>query len=176
MLPRQCIPPIPEHVSLRFWSHVDVRMPNECWPWKSRTNRGGYGEFKFAKQNRLSHRIAYAITHPAWDRLSLVRHTCDNPPCCNPLHLIAGSYADNAGDRDAGGRGALGERDGNARVTSVDVLAWAERRASGECLADIAADYGVSRATVGHALNGRTWCHLIGEPVMPRRRFARRGA
>ncbi len=27
-----------------------------------------------------------------------VRHTCDNPPCCNPAHLLIGTAADNTHD------------------------------------------------------------------------------
>ena len=29
----------------RFWSYVDRREPDECWPWTGATARGGYGTF-----------------------------------------------------------------------------------------------------------------------------------
>lgn len=55
------------------------------------------------------HRLIYA------DKLGLtlkdiegvvVRHTCDNPRCINPEHLIGGTLADNNRDRAERGRSA----------------------------------------------------------------------
>jgi hypothetical protein len=36
----------------------------------------------------------------------VVRHTCDNPRCINPLHLLIGTRADNNRDRAERGRSA----------------------------------------------------------------------
>ena len=38
----------------------------------------------------------------------VVMHTCDNPACCNPLHLRLGTTADNVADKWAKGRGKGG--------------------------------------------------------------------
>ncbi len=55
------------------------------------------------------HRLVYCTAH----KLSLegidgkvVRHTCDNPRCINPNHLLLGSRADNNRDRADRGRSA----------------------------------------------------------------------
>ena len=32
---------LPEHP--RFWSKVDIRGDNECWPWTAYRNPSGYG-------------------------------------------------------------------------------------------------------------------------------------
>lgn len=48
------------------------------------------------------HRLVYCMTH-ALDLNAIagkvVRHTCDNPRCINPQHLLIGTQADNNRDR-----------------------------------------------------------------------------
>ena len=47
----------------------------------------------------------------------VVRHACDNPPCCNPLHLLGGTHADNVADKVRRGRVPRGETHYNADKT-----------------------------------------------------------
>jgi hypothetical protein len=51
-------------------------------------------------QKELSaHRVAYELFNgPAPEEL-LVRHSCDNPPCVRPDHLLLGTHRDNMEDR-----------------------------------------------------------------------------
>ena len=44
----------------RFWSKVDKRGPDECWPWLGHCQKGGYGQFG-SGGGRLTHRIAYEL-------------------------------------------------------------------------------------------------------------------
>lgn len=55
------------------------------------------------------HRLVFCEAHglsleDIADRV--VRHTCDNPRCINPLHLLIGTRADNNRDRAERGRSA----------------------------------------------------------------------
>ena len=54
---------------------------------------------------------------------TVVRHTCDNPRCINPKHLLLGTVQDNIDDMVARGRnrGASGERNSMAKLTDEQV-------------------------------------------------------
>jgi hypothetical protein len=53
----------------------------------------------------LAHVLAYrlAFGHPPPDKPCIL-HVCDNPSCCNPAHLWAGTAADNNVDMARKGR------------------------------------------------------------------------
>lgn len=90
----------------RFWSKVRVGRDADCWPWQASTDRYGYGQFKgeaYASPRR-SHRVAFELANAGAPPDLLIRHTCHNPACCNPAHLIAGTPADNHKDREEAGR------------------------------------------------------------------------
>jgi len=87
----------------RFWEKVDVRGPDECWPWTRKHNPKGYGQFRKDKMVQ-AHRMAWELTNgPIPDGLDVL-HTCDNPPCCNPHHLFLGTNDDNMRDMNSKGR------------------------------------------------------------------------
>lgn len=84
----------------RFLSNVSVGRADECWPWKLSRNKYGYGKFKLRGTVINASRVAMMIHldgDPLWGKT--VCHTCDNPTCCNPAHLYAGTQSDNMRDR-----------------------------------------------------------------------------
>lgn len=92
---------------LRFWSRVRIGGPDECWPYgyvDSDAVRTGYGQFSICGCDRPAHCVAYVLCKGDVLCNHIVRHTCDNPPCCNPSHLILGSQHDNMQDMVARGR------------------------------------------------------------------------
>ena len=88
-----------------------VRQPNGCLEWTKYTNNKGYGQIGVNGKAVLVHRLAWELANnrpvPAG---KLILHSCDNPPCCEPTHLRAGSYAENSADCVSRGRihGRLG--------------------------------------------------------------------
>lgn len=81
-----------------FWSRVDVRGPDECWPWMNAKTPNGYGTVYFGGRMVGAHRVSWELTHgPIPDGLFVLHH-CDNPPCCNPAHLFTGTHTDNVRD------------------------------------------------------------------------------
>ena len=88
-----------------FWSKVEMRGPDECWPWLARRHEAGYGLFHIGRRAYRAHRLAFALStgaSPARDLM--ICHSCDYPPCCNPLHLFAGTPSDNTWDAYKKGR------------------------------------------------------------------------
>jgi hypothetical protein len=75
-----------------------------CIIYEHAKNRDGYGILsKKINGSRLAHRAALSkkLGRPVE---GVTRHTCDNPPCINPDHLLEGTHADNSMDRVLRGR------------------------------------------------------------------------
>lgn len=69
----------------------------------------GYGRIKIAGKLYLAHRmVAYSAGIVEWpedpERKECVMHLCDNPACCNPSHMQAGTMSDNMQDAARKGR------------------------------------------------------------------------
>ncbi len=96
-------------VTERFWSRVDRRSDDECWPWTAGKNDDGYGTFKVypgelgwegyeddrPEQRKTvgAHRVAFYLIHGRWPDHAC--HHCDNPACCNALNSAQHIYDGN---------------------------------------------------------------------------------
>ena len=142
----------------RFWSKVQIGGPDDCWPWLAGCFDKSYGAFSVTSDILVqAHRFACEITDGALPDDVVVRHSCDNPPCCNPSHLLRGTELDNINDRQQRGRQARGETSGNSKLTAEQVLLI---RADTRDQRAIAADYGVSKSLVGAIKRGEVWAEL----------------
>lgn len=70
-----------------------------CWEWKAGRDKNGYGRIWHEGQNQTAHTVAYSTFVGAIPEGLHVRHTCDNPSCINPDHLVLGTHADNMEDK-----------------------------------------------------------------------------
>lgn len=152
-----------------FWSKIDKRGPDECWPWRGFKDRYGYGRTGFrGEHSQLAHRIAFFLTFGDFDKSLFVLHSCDNRPCCNPRHLRSGTAKDNADDCISRGRKVCshaprptcrGERHHKAKVTADDVRAIRARR--GESNKRIGQDFGLTKGAVWRIMAGVNWKHVV---------------
>lgn len=78
--------PTPEE---RFWSGVDRRGPDECWPWLRYKCPKGYGWISWEGRNTCAARVACILVNGPMPKGYETDHLCRNPPCCNPRHLEA---------------------------------------------------------------------------------------
>jgi hypothetical protein len=79
-----------------------------CWPWTGWHDEKGYGRVNIGSRTTHAHRLAFELAGGTIPTGHVVRHTCDNPPCCNPAHLRTGTVADNQRDMVARGRSTKG--------------------------------------------------------------------
>jgi hypothetical protein len=85
----------------RFWRYVTPQGTSECWEWTGHRDKDGYGTLRVGNTQVRAHRFSYDLHGGSAD--DLLRHSCDNPPCVNPAHLIEGSHQENMDDRMAAG-------------------------------------------------------------------------
>lgn len=179
-------------LSNRFWSKIDrsgptmPQMDTRCWTWTGSKDSKGYGQISLSGKLHLAHRLAFVLTGSTFpEGKSHCLHRCDNPACCNPSHLFAGSHKDNMTDKIKKGRNnpATGERSGArlhpermARGDANGSRLYPERRPRGESHANskltdaqcsyiraspltqvaIARELGVSKSQIGNIRRGES--------------------
>lgn len=159
--------------AVRFWSRVDRRGPDECWLWTGARNARGYGVFGLRNKKVLASRFALWGGHGPAGRVAM--HRCDNPPCCNPAHLIDATQDANMLDATAKGRMARGEQSGawtkpekrrrgedhgNSKLTAEDVRDIRRRAADGERIKVIADTHRMSAAHIRAIVKREAWSHV----------------
>ena len=150
-------------LAVRFWEKVDRSGgPDACWPWMAYRTKHGYGMIGLGGKGNpeRSHRVAWLLTHGPIPEGELIRHSCDNPPCCNPAHLSPGTPGDNMADRDAAGRQARGESAGRVKLTEFDVREIRAQRAAGATAPSLASRYGVAIVTIYSIQYRKSWRHI----------------
>lgn len=150
-------------VRRRFLNFVTAGGPDACWEWQGDTNWKGYGRLSVKARNVGAHRVSYQLHHGDIPEDLLVRHTCDNPPCVNPAHLVLGTYQQNSQDAKERDRLTRGEDIAISRLTERDVQDIRRKFANGATKKGLAREYGVARYTIQQLLKGDTWAWLPWE-------------
>ncbi|GAA1992709.1 hypothetical protein GCM10009718_33020 [Isoptericola halotolerans] len=155
-------------LSQRFWGRWAVMVipgaPDACWPWEGRLDAKGYGFIKVNGKTTRVHRVAWLLANGSWPPPGMVvRHRCDNPPCCNPAHLQLGTVRENVADCIERDRRAHGESLRQAKLTEAGVRDIRRRAAAGEAHRAIAADYRVTRQAITLVVKRKNWRHVLDD-------------
>jgi hypothetical protein len=136
-----------------------IPEPNSgCWLWIG-TDRGqfGYGNIIRNGTHLGAHRASWELHYGPIPDGMFVCHRCDVRACVNPKHLFLGSIQENNLDSRAKGRNVKGAKHGCAKLTEEQARAI---KASVRSLTELAAQFGISRASASAVRTGRTWRHL----------------
>lgn len=143
----------------RIYPHMYVVRDNGCWEWQYNLNTGGYGRVGLSTGTILAHRYMFNQVHGYYP--PVVRHTCDNPPCVNPDHLVAGTQRDNVRDMHERGRSVKvsfsGESHPRAKLTLDQVREMRYRYQQGETQKSLAEEFGISTSQASNICSGRQW-------------------
>lgn len=147
-----------ESIEERFWSKVDVRGPDACWPWTAGKDHYQYGAM-LGVHGTMVHasRIVWELTYGPIPEGLCVLHRCDNRPCVNPAHLFLGTKADNSRDMATKGRW---RNQHSTRLTEADVREIRRLAADGVGANSIGRAFGIHHKTVYDIVRRTSWRHV----------------
>lgn len=127
----------------------------------------GYGSTSRKGKTYWMHRVVYCESNNlTLDSIvgKVVRHKCDNPRCVNPDHLELGTHTDNMLDMTRRNRQAVGEQQGAAKLTAIEVQVIRESYVRGSKEFGqyaLARRFKVHQTTIKAILKGDSWKHIL---------------
>jgi transcriptional regulator len=110
--------------------------------------------------------VVFYVVHGRLPQTS--RHTCDNPPCNRPSHIIDGTQVDNIADMDSRGRRGVRNQHGilNAQAVLTEDMVRAARKLyrGGTSMETIAMSLDRDVSAIRFAIIGDTWSHITDVP------------
>lgn len=94
-----------------FWEAFAIYVPEAtetCWEWLGSKDSGGYGRISYKNKRYKAHRMSYLLWKGKIEKGMEISHSCDNPSCINPKHLVQCTRKANQLDRIQKKRGKVG--------------------------------------------------------------------
>ena len=150
-----------------LWSKVEKKGEDECWPWQG-YNNGKYGRVEINDKSYYAHRVIFNLANPGkidlnapkdTDEYGFIMHSCDNPICCNPKHLLIGTHADNMADKVAKGRSPdfSGDKGPRCKLSMSQAAEIRELRKQGVSARELAKQYDISLPSIKTLLAGKSY-------------------
>lgn len=143
---------------------IRVKSEQECWEWTGPKHEFGYGQICIGDYGKVSRplslqKIVWSILFGQVPKGLIIRHKCDNPPCCNPFHLEPGTQMDNMHDKIRRGRAnwALGEKQGTAKLKAHQIPEIRALAASGMTQRALAKQYNIGLTCINHIIHRKLW-------------------
>ena len=73
---------------------------NGCWLFTGTLFAMGYGKISHKGISSYAHRVSWELHNGAIPEGMVIRHACVNRHCCNPEHLVLGTFKQNSEDRE----------------------------------------------------------------------------
>lgn len=152
--PRHHVPYAFDAEAERFWSKVDARGDDECWPWTGAHFQTGHGQYWLRGGTVYAQRAVYEHEFGPLPRGVQVRRTCATLDCCNPRHLTVATRL--TSDRDRYQKTAYHRRKQQRRsVVTLEQL-LAVKRSTGDD-EEVARQCGVSATVVRRLRGSKGW-------------------
>ena len=133
--------------------------PTGCLEYQGKRLNEGHGYIWLNGKTTVVSRLAYELTYGEIPKDKCVLHTCDNPPCINPMHLYVGTKLDNSNDMVLRGRDKhqSAEENGNACLNWEKVRQIRAEYKKGWSASSIAKEFNVHRCHVWRIVQNKTW-------------------
>lgn len=145
-----------------FLERLPSHIGDECLIWPFGKFTSGYGSITLNGRTFVVSRYLCEVVRgapPTQDHEAA--HSCGKGHlgCVNPNHLSWKTHAENMADAVAHGTSAKGERNGQAKITSSDVI---DIRILCQSMTqrDVALRYGLSQSSIHAIVHGKKWSHI----------------
>lgn len=165
-------------VAERFWERTEPEATTGCLLWLGFVHpKTGYGDFRVGGVTLPAHRVALLLAGGTLQPGEEAAHRCNVRSCVEPRHLRPLTHAENQAESIGlhVGKKNAGEKNGNARLTTAQVVAIRDAYRDGNgTLESLAEAFGYSLYGMASVISGKRYPAVPGAvPVEARPRGRR---